>query len=69
MYPKNRLTDIEHRTVVAKSGGMGWLGSLGLLFSHQVVSNSLQPHGQQHTKLSCLSSYPSVCPSSYPLGQ
>ena len=37
-------------------------------FSHSVVSDSLQPHGPQHTRLPCLSpapgAYSSSCPSS-----
>ena len=37
-------------------------------FSHSVVSDSLWPHGQQHTRLSCSSQTPSAysnsCPSS-----
>ena len=36
-------------------------------FSHSVVSDSLQPHGQQHTRLPCLSptpgAYSNSCPS------
>jgi len=31
-----------------------------LLFSHEVVSNSLQPHGLQHTRLPCASLSPSL---------
>ena len=38
-----------------------------LLFSHPVVSNSLRPHGLQHTRLPCPSTSPEVCPSSCPL--
>ena len=37
------------------------------LFSHQVVSDSSQPHGLQHARLSCPSPSPRVCPSSCPL--
>ena len=33
------------------------------------MSNSLQPHGLQHTRLPCPSPSPRVCPSSYPLSQ
>ena len=32
-----------------------------LLFSHWVVSNSLQPHGMQHARLPCPSLFPRVC--------
>ena len=38
-----------------------------LLFSQQVVSNSSQLHGLQHTRLPCLSPSPGDCPSSCPL--
>ena len=35
-----------------------------LLFSRQVVSNSSQPHGLQHTRFPCPSPSPRACPSS-----
>ena len=35
--------------------------ALLLLFSHQHVSNSLWPHGQQHARLPCPSLSPRVC--------
>ena len=37
-----------------------------LLFSRTVVSDSLWPHGLQHTRPSCPSPSPKVCPSSCP---
>ena len=37
------------------------------MFSHSVVSDSLQPHGQQHTRLPCPSSFLRACLNSYPL--
>ena len=40
-----------------------------LLFSCQGVSDSLRPHGLQHTSPSCPSPSPGVCPSSCPLNQ
>ena len=40
-----------------------------LLFNHQVVFDSSWPHGLQHTRLCCHSSFPRVCPSSCPLNQ
>ena len=40
-----------------------------LLFSRQVVSDSLWPHGLQHTLFSCPLPSPGVCPSSCPLHQ
>ena len=39
------------------------------LFSHSVMSNSLRPHGQQHTRPPCPSLAPEVCPSSHPLNR
>ena len=36
-------------------------------FSRSVVSDSLRPHGLQHTRPPCLSLSPGVCPSSCPL--
>ena len=38
-------------------------------FSHSVVSNSLQPHGLQHTRLPCPSPTPGVYSNSCPLSQ
>ena len=38
-------------------------GHFPLLFSHQVVSNSLWPHEPQHTRLPCLTPSPGVCPN------
>ena len=40
-----------------------------LLFSRSVVSYSLQPHGLQHTRISCPSLSPRVCLNSYLLSQ
>jgi len=40
-----------------------------LLFSHSVMSDSLQPHGLQHTRLSCPSPSPKACSNSCPLSQ
>ena len=38
-----------------------------LLFSHSVVSDSLQPHGLQHTRPPCPSPTPGVYSDSHPL--
>ena len=35
-------------------------------FSHSVVSESLRPHGLQHTRLPCPSPTPEACSNSYP---
>ena len=40
-----------------------------LLCSHSVVSNSLQPHGLQHTRPPCPSPTPGVYPNSCPLSR
>ena len=40
-----------------------------LLFSQQVISDSLHPQGLQHIRPPCPSPSPRVCPSSYPLNQ
>ena len=40
-----------------------------LLFSHSVVSNSLWPHGLQHTRIPCPSPFPRACSNSCPLSQ
>ena len=39
------------------------------MFSHSVMSDSLQPHGLQHTRPPCPSPSPEVCPGSCPLHQ
>ena len=61
---------------IGKGGRQGCLSSpclfnfyAVLLFSHQVMSDSSQPHGLQHTKLLCPSPSPRVYPSSCPLHQ
>ena len=40
-----------------------------LLFSHSIMSNSLQPHGLQNASLPCPSSSPGACSNSCPLSQ
>jgi len=45
-----------------------WQGNL-LLVSRSVMSNSLIPHGLQHTRLPCPSPSPGACSNSYPLSQ
>ena len=39
------------------------------MFSHSVVSDSLRPHGLQHTRLPCPSPTPGACSNSCPLSQ
>ena len=43
------------------------LDLVGGLFNHQVMSDSLQPHGLQYSRLPCPSLSPRVCSNSYPL--
>ena len=43
--------------------------ALLLLFSHQVMSNSSQPHWLQHTSLHCPSVSPGICSDSCALSQ
>jgi len=43
--------------------------SSSVQFSCSVVSDSLWPHGLQHTRLPCLSPIPGVCSNSCPLSQ
>ena len=40
-----------------------------LLFSRSIMSNSLQPHGLQHTRLPCPSQSPRDCSNSCPLNR
>ena len=42
------------------------LNSYILLFSHSVISNSLRPHGLQHSRLPCPSPSPRACSNSCP---
>jgi len=46
-----------------------WASHLLLLFSHSVVSDSLQPHGLQHARLPCPSPTPRACSNSNPSSQ
>ena len=39
------------------------------MFSHWIMSNSLQPHGLQHTRLPCPSASPGVYSNTCPLSQ
>ena len=41
--------------------------SFSVQFSHSVMSDSLQPHGLQRTRLPCLSAAPRACSNSGPL--
>ena len=43
--------------------------STSVQISHSAVSNSLRPHGLQHTRYLCLSPTPGACSNSCPLSQ
>ena len=49
--------------------GLGAKVILSVQFSRSVVSNSLRPHGLQHTRLPCPSPTPGVYPNSCPLSR
>ena len=56
----------KERACWSEGGSVCFLYPL-LLFSRSVMSNSLQPRGLQHTRLSCPSPSPGVCSNSCPL--
>ena len=56
--------------VVFLQRGLKFLLEAGSIqFSHSVMSDSLQPHGLQHTRLPCPSSTPRACSNSWPSSQ
>ena len=67
------LPDSSHQKVQSVRSPWTWpwwlLDQFLLLFSSQVVSDSLPPYGLQHGSLPCPSPSPGVCPSSCPLNQ
>ena len=56
---KNTVSIIE--TSELHLQGTGTLDTRRLLFNHSVLSNSLWPHGLQHTRLPCPSPSPGAC--------
>ena len=52
-----------------QSGTERALDESWLLFSHSVMSDSLWPHGLQHTRLPCPSPSPGACSNSCPLSR
>ena len=65
------LQEINTKLWSSKFKGSLMLGTIEslLLFSHSVVTNSLQPHGLQHARLPCPSLSPGACSNSCPLSQ
>ena len=53
----------------AKIGAIYCMLIASVQFSHSVMSDSLQPHGLQHTRLPCLSPTPGACSNSCPSSQ
>ena len=66
VFPKPQSSDTKNGIYNIK-----WLVRIALLllFSHSGVSSSLQPHGLQHTRLTCPSLSPKVSSNSYPLSR
>ena len=66
-----RRSKVLLKHTVWSGGERGWGGevSLVLLFSCSFVSDSLQPHGLQHTRPPCPSPSPGACSNSCPLSQ
>ena len=59
---------VSRNVIMYTQGPAQWTRWCGrLLFSCSVVSDSLQPHGLQHTRLLCPSPSPRVCSNSCPL--
>jgi len=61
-----RYFTIQATRQAPREPGVGWGFSL-VQFSHSVMSDSLQPHGPQHTRPPCPSPTPGVYPNSCPL--
>ena len=77
-YIRNRYCLLFNHQISDKGGGFLNLFFVLLLhlvlivsvhFSRSVVSNSLQPHGLQHTRPPCPSPTPGVYPNSFPLSR
>ena len=63
--PVLKLSDLALLKIVPVSTGKAIFPSLMVvvsLFSHEVVSDSLWPHGLQHARLPCPALSPGVCP-------
>ena len=51
------------------ASGFFQMNQLSVQFSHSVMSDSLWPHGLQHTRLPCPSPSPRACSNSWPSSQ
>ena len=64
---ENKHMDTKSRRRIGMNSNMGIdISILLLLFSHPVMSNTLQPHGLQQASSPCASPSTRVCPSSCP---
>ena len=61
------ITSVKIEIWVSKKGFPQRVEASLLLFSHWVFSDSLRPHGLQHSRLSCPSPFPKFCSGSCPL--
>ena len=59
----------KHDITCNSLGNLRYILKIHLLFSRQVLSNCLWPHGLQHARPPCPSPSPGVYPSSCPLNQ
>ena len=59
---------VDTRTHFSWVYSKNWLGH-SIQFRHSVMSDSLQPHGLQHTRLPCISPILGACSNSCPLSQ
>ena len=67
--PLQIITRYWYRSLCCIIGPCWFLFYVLLLFSHEVLSDSLQPHELQHTRLPCPSPSPWVCSNSCSLSQ
>ena len=70
-YPLLPFPPLKINRQIPKLWGTDWdqLQNSLLLFSRSVVSDSLRPHGPQHTRLPCPSSSPGAYSNSCPLSR
>ena len=69
-HPTEEKTTFENHT--SESGLISKIHNIlfsSVQLSHSVMSNSLQPHGLQHTRLICPSPTPRACSNSRPLSR
>ena len=69
-HPTEEKTTFENHT--SESGLISKIYNIlfsSVQLSHSVMSNSLQPHGLQHTRLICPSPTPRACSNSRPLSR